>query len=63
MRIYGREVIKKHLVLDFAWIFKINRLNLKEGRNTFSPSFGGRIWPDTVSPVRSSNFLIWEGDM
>ena len=27
-----------------------------------SPSFGGRIWPDTVSPVWRSNFRIWDGE-
>ena len=27
-----------------------------------SPSFGGRILPDTVSPVRSPNRRIWLGE-
>ena len=27
-----------------------------------SPSFGGRTWPETVSPVRRSKRRIWEGD-
>ncbi len=27
----------------------------------FSPSLGGRTWPEIVSPVRSPNFLICDG--
>jgi len=28
----------------------------------FSLSFGGRIWPDVVSPVLKPNFFICEGE-
>jgi hypothetical protein len=56
-----RQVLEEDLLARLLRRLEVDRLDLDE-REVASPSFGGRICPDTVSPVCRSNFRIWDGE-
>jgi hypothetical protein len=58
----GVRLSKRYLVAEIFRVFMVDLLYLQEGKY-LSESFGGLIWPATVSPVLRLNLRIWEGDM
>ena len=54
----GVKFSKRILCLEFSVESKFTLSTLSNAKY-LSPSFGGLIFPATVSPVLSENFLIW----
>ena len=57
----GRRLSNAIRCLVFSGSSKLTLSTLSSARYR-SPSFGGRTWPMTVSPVRRSKRLIWLGE-
>ncbi len=57
-----REVIEVNLVTRLIRVLEIDRVDLQKSEYR-SPSFGLRIRPSTVSPVRRPKRRICDGEM